>query len=229
MLEQQHAQLVAGVRELYRRLEGGEEWPGMSLELNHRKYPLTHDILKRLNILDPKDDTSIEHKGFEDVALLKRSCMREDDSQLHQRKGSGEDFEISLVSSEVLDEVSSPAKSTAFIELLSQGSSSRNPFQEGPALQPFEGPSSCEAPDYAMLSISEIEAINSTQLPVQTQYWMDPPQSSLEPMEIDHSSYNLSMSYDPPDASSYPVQTSDATFWTELFADFMQPIEKVKT
>jgi hypothetical protein len=226
MLEQQHAQLVAGVRELYRRLEGGEEWPGMSLELNHRKHPLTHDILKRLNILDPKDDTSIEHKGFEDVALLKRSCMREDDSQLHQRKGSAEDFEISLVSSEVLDEVSSPAKSTAFIELLSQGSSSRNPSQQDPALQPFEGPSSCEASDYAMLSISEIEAMNSTQLPVQSQYWMDTPQSSLEQMELDQSSYNLSMSYEPLDASSYPVQTSDAAFWTELFADFIQPIEK---
>ena len=65
MLEQQQAQIVAGMRELYRRLRTGEGWPGAWLEefqisdntgsinvsKSNTSHPLTHDILERLNLL----------------------------------------------------------------------------------------------------------------------------------------------------------------------------------
>jgi hypothetical protein len=52
MLEKQQAQLVAGLQQLYTRLQNGQPWPGQPLREIRNGCPLTHDILKRLNLLD---------------------------------------------------------------------------------------------------------------------------------------------------------------------------------
>ena len=64
MLEQQQAQLVSGLREMYRRLQAGENWPGKPLKQSHGGFPLTHDILERLNVLHA--DSPMTHDAFED-------------------------------------------------------------------------------------------------------------------------------------------------------------------
>lgn len=66
MLEQQQTQLVAGLRELYRRLQSGEEWPGAPLQDAQGGHPLTHDILERLDLLHVPTDGPASHEGFED-------------------------------------------------------------------------------------------------------------------------------------------------------------------
>lgn len=66
MLEQQQTQLVAGLRELYSRLQGGESWPGQPLQESSGGHPLTHDILERLNILQPSSESGDHYEGFED-------------------------------------------------------------------------------------------------------------------------------------------------------------------
>jgi hypothetical protein len=66
MLEQQQAQLVAGLRELYSRLQTGQGWPGAPLQEAQGGHPLTHDILERLNLLHPASDNSEGYEVFEE-------------------------------------------------------------------------------------------------------------------------------------------------------------------
>ncbi|KAM0795398.1 hypothetical protein BDR22DRAFT_871566 [Usnea florida] len=50
LLERQHAQLTAGLHELYRRTQNGGTWTGLQLQaVNHQ--PLTHKILEGLGVL----------------------------------------------------------------------------------------------------------------------------------------------------------------------------------
>jgi len=66
MLEQQQSQLVAGLRELYRRLQTGEGWPGLPLDSSCEGHPLTHDILQRLDLLHSNPESAIKQEGFEE-------------------------------------------------------------------------------------------------------------------------------------------------------------------
>ncbi|KAI9759856.1 MAG: hypothetical protein M4579_002063 [Chaenotheca gracillima] len=59
LLEQQQAQLVAGIQESYRRLRSGEGWTGSSLkERSEDGRPSVHDILERLDVLGQSWDRS---------------------------------------------------------------------------------------------------------------------------------------------------------------------------
>lgn len=51
MLERQHAQLIAGLQELYRRTQDGQGWRGTPLDLVNNGQPLTHQMLERLGVL----------------------------------------------------------------------------------------------------------------------------------------------------------------------------------
>lgn len=64
MLESQQTQLVAGLQELYRRLQRGEGWVGSPLKESTRGMPLTHDILERLGALKQDSKSGLDH--FED-------------------------------------------------------------------------------------------------------------------------------------------------------------------
>jgi hypothetical protein len=229
ILEQQQAQLVTGLRELYHRLQAGEEWPGMPLEIKDGRHPLTHDILKRLDLLVSTDDALIEHKDFEeDLALLKRSCVRGDDSQQHPERSPGEDCKPGNTSPDITNEILSPAQSTMCVELLSLSTSSQRPTLDSPRIPAPQNLLSSEAQQYDMLPMSQTAAIDPMELSFQTQYWMDPQQSSLAQIEIDPFSYNTSISYEPQDTVSYPIQISESTSWAELFTDLIQPINLVK-
>ncbi|KAH7012412.1 hypothetical protein B0J12DRAFT_445453 [Macrophomina phaseolina] len=60
-LEQHQIKLLAGVQELYRRLKEGEGWLRAPLPEQESGYPLTHDILARLGLLQlPKSSNQLE-------------------------------------------------------------------------------------------------------------------------------------------------------------------------
>jgi hypothetical protein len=85
MLEQQQAQLVAGLQETYRRLVDGNLWPGQPLS-EASGQPLTHDILARLELLEPKEDGSGENEMFEeDCQKLQQRLISEGASYLPRR------------------------------------------------------------------------------------------------------------------------------------------------
>lgn len=85
MLEQQQAQLVAGLQETYRRLVDANVWPGKPLS-EASGQPLTHDILARLDLLEPKNDGSGEHEHFEeDCQKLQQRLISEGASFIARR------------------------------------------------------------------------------------------------------------------------------------------------
>ena len=55
LLERQHAQLTAGLHELYRRTQNGGAWTGFQLEAANHHQPLTHKILEGLGVLQIDD------------------------------------------------------------------------------------------------------------------------------------------------------------------------------
>jgi hypothetical protein len=68
MLENQQAQLVTGIQELYKRTQNGQGWTGSPLKETSHGAPLTHDILERLGAL--KQDGHITGDVFEDNLTL---------------------------------------------------------------------------------------------------------------------------------------------------------------
>ncbi|KAH7108827.1 hypothetical protein B0J11DRAFT_239654 [Dendryphion nanum] len=77
MLEQQQAQLVAGLHVLHSRLQNGQGWPGQKLQEGRCRYPSVHDILERLDLLR----SSSRNSGFEEdfktmqLKLLNRGIL----------------------------------------------------------------------------------------------------------------------------------------------------------
>lgn len=88
MLEQQQTQLVAGLRELYSRLQKGETWPGQALHESSGGHPLTHDILERLDLLQPSSDNSSNYEGFEDDCNRMQQKLLERGAPFTRRRGS---------------------------------------------------------------------------------------------------------------------------------------------
>ena len=60
MLERQHAQLVAGLQELYRRTQNGDGWKGPHSESVNYNPPLTHKILETLGVLHSSEWENLE-------------------------------------------------------------------------------------------------------------------------------------------------------------------------
>ena len=63
MLERQHTQLIAGVQELYRRVQIGQGCQGEQLQVENYDQPLTHEILEGLGLLQADDWDDIDGYG----------------------------------------------------------------------------------------------------------------------------------------------------------------------
>ena len=87
MLEQQQAQLVNGLQEMYKRLRTAEVWEGEALS-EANGAPLTHDILAALGLLEQKHDGSGELETFEDDCESLQSRLIAQGAGLTQRRGS---------------------------------------------------------------------------------------------------------------------------------------------
>ncbi|KAF2263527.1 hypothetical protein CC78DRAFT_465529 [Lojkania enalia] len=88
MLEQQQAQLVAGLRELYSRLQNGQGWPGQPLREAQGGHPLTHDILERLDLLHSVSDSGSNYEGFEEDCSRMQQKLLERGAPYTRRRGS---------------------------------------------------------------------------------------------------------------------------------------------
>lgn len=87
MLEQQQAQLVAGLQESYRLLQSGSGWPGSPLKASSNGHPLTHDILERLGAL--KQDGLIGDENFEeDLSTLQKRLITNGAGYMQRQESS---------------------------------------------------------------------------------------------------------------------------------------------
>jgi len=115
MLEQQQTQLVAGLRELYSRLQKGESWPGQPLREAPGGHPLTHDILERLDLLHPSSDNSSNYEGFEEDCNRMQQKLLESGAPFTRRRGSlSSDSEHGHASSSSSYNGTTPTRSFAF-------------------------------------------------------------------------------------------------------------------
>ena len=68
MLERQHSELIAGLQELYRRIQTGEPFPCPPLEPTYNGQPLTHKILEALGVLPSEEwedsDKAVPFEGM---------------------------------------------------------------------------------------------------------------------------------------------------------------------
>ena len=88
MLEQQQSQLVAGLRELYIRLQTGQGWPGQPLREAQNGHPLTHDILERLDLLHGPNENVSNYENFEEDCSRMQRKLLERGAPLSRRRGS---------------------------------------------------------------------------------------------------------------------------------------------
>ena len=68
MLERQHAQLIGGLQELYRRTQNGDGWTGPRIDVGSHNQPLTHKLLEALGVLQPDEweDTEVVDCAWQD-------------------------------------------------------------------------------------------------------------------------------------------------------------------
>jgi hypothetical protein len=88
MLEQQQTQLVAGLRDLYSRLQRGESWPGQPLREASSGHPLTHDILERLHLLNSPSENGSNYEGFDDDCNRMQRKLLEKGAPYTRRRAS---------------------------------------------------------------------------------------------------------------------------------------------
>lgn len=85
MLEQQQAQLVAGMHDLYHKVLGANCWPGAPLQ-ESEGHPLTHDILAALRIINTKPGGQIDM--FEEDPELLQQRLLASGASFMTRRGS---------------------------------------------------------------------------------------------------------------------------------------------
>lgn len=85
MLEQQQAQLVSALKEMYYRLQKTSSWEGPSLDEGNG-YPLTHDILSALDLIEMHHD-SVEVELLENNDDKLQLSVGSDDTGLVYRRG----------------------------------------------------------------------------------------------------------------------------------------------
>lgn len=88
MLEQQQAQVVDGLQELYTRLKNRQGWPGQPLREAQGGHPLTHDILERLDLLHRPNEHGGDYEGFEEDYGRMQHKLLEGGAPLSRRRGS---------------------------------------------------------------------------------------------------------------------------------------------
>ncbi|TKA73158.1 hypothetical protein B0A49_07339 [Cryomyces minteri] len=87
VLEQQQIQLVTCIQLMYQRMHSGEGWPGPPLE-EVDGHPLTHDILARFELLNPKRDGSADVEEFEEDCHRMQPQLLANGQCFIQRQGS---------------------------------------------------------------------------------------------------------------------------------------------
>jgi hypothetical protein len=224
MLEQQQSQLVSGLREMYRRLQAGENWPGKSLRESHGGFPLTHDILERLNVLHSAD-SSISHEIFEDnLDALQDRCMRTNGmaQNMRRRRAMSEESEPSLTSSNSSHGMASPAQSVAFPDAYSQQNTPVTPTID----TDFYRSSFNRKAQYNMPPVPRSAGYhNPTPAALLQQAWAGQQLPLDSSMDIDMYPYNPSMGCDPQlfsNPNPFPGQEFGMN-WTGSFDDLINP------
>jgi hypothetical protein len=201
MLEQQQTQLVAGLRELYSRLQKGESWPGQPLRESSGGHPLTHDILERLDLLHPSGDShNSNYEGFEEDCSRMQQKLLERGAPFTRRRGSvSSDSEHGQASNNSSYEGTPTTRSFAFDNPFARNTAPPTP----PMHSPFPRQSQIVSPpvkqESPMVSPTFMNS-GAMELPVMSQTpWMNDSMMMDDPVDFSKAMYGFDnlTGYDP--------------------------------
>jgi len=222
MLEQQQSQLVSGLRELYKRLQAGESWPGKPLKESHGGFPLTHDILERLNVLHSME-SSMTHEGFEDdLEVLQQRCMRANGVASMRRRAMSEESEPGMTSSDSSHGMSSPAQSISFPETFSHKNTPPTPTNDTDYYRSFNQQ---KPQQYATLQSTQ-QSFNPVSPASLQQAWAAQQLPLDQSMDIDIYAFNPSLGCDPrlfSNPNPFQGQDSMGMGWPDSFDQLINP------
>jgi hypothetical protein len=224
MLEQQQSQLVSGLREMYRRLQAGDSWPGKSLKESHGGFPLTHDILERLNVLHSSDSPMKPEVFEDDLEVLQEQCMRANGiaQNVRRRRAMSEESEPGLTSSASSSHgMSSPAQSIAFPDAFSQHGTPITPSMDTDFYRSFNRKS-----QFTMPPATQPSSFNPTPASLLQQAWAGQQVPLDQSMDVDMYAYNPSLGCDPQLFSNpnvYSSQDAMGMNWPESFDQLINP------
>ena len=133
MLEQQQSQLVAGLRELYNRLQTGQGWPGQPLREAQGGHPLTHDILERLDLLHASSDSNGNYEGFEeDCSRMQQKLLDQGAAFTHRRGSVSSDSDHGHTSSSSSYSGTPTTKSLSFADPFARNNAPPTPPMNSP-------------------------------------------------------------------------------------------------
>jgi hypothetical protein len=212
MLEQQQSQLVAGLRELYRRLQAGETWPGLPLESSHEGHPLTHDILERLDLLHSSPDSPIKQEGFEEnFARLQERLIANGASFVRRRRSVSSDSDPGLAHSDASHDTPQ-IPTMSFSDAFARHNAPPTP----PHGSPFPRPSQLSMPPkLSHFAPTPVAPTTFTPQQLLQQQWVASPTTFEMNMDLDLApSYDPSMNFEfnqfsMPNTSPMPLEYGD--------------------
>lgn len=225
MLEQQQSQLVAGLRELYRKLQAGEGWPGAPLESVHDGHPLTHDILERLDLLHSNPDSPIKQEGFEeDLSRLQQRLIENGASFVRRRGSVSSDSDPGLAHSETSHDTP-PMPAMAYVEPFMRNQAPPTP----PHGSPFPRPSQLSIPMKPQFNTQTVAPAFTPQQLLQQQ-WMTSPTSFTDVnMDLDLApSFDPSMNFDYNQFTTSPMQLAEFGDDFDSFINFQAMASQIR-
>lgn len=110
MLEQQQDWLIEGLRKLYQRTLDNNCWPGKPLPLDAHGYPLTHEILLRLGVLNNPIEfkEAYDHPEQTDAENRGHGASAPSDVRLKEQIDAGLQTMLPLESSSGISELGEP-------------------------------------------------------------------------------------------------------------------------
>ncbi|KAF2459546.1 hypothetical protein BDY21DRAFT_384712 [Lineolata rhizophorae] len=230
MLEQQQAQLVAAMRELYRRIQAGERWPGSPLEEQPGGHPLTHDILERLDLLHIKVDGAPHFEGFEENPALMQRKLLEGGATLMRRRGSTSSESDHSHAASPSSYGTPTSQSISHVDFSKHAAPPTPPMNSPFPRQSQLAPNMKVAPQFPMPSAMMRSGLDPAQL-MRSSWAVQEPTLDDGAMEYMNNQYEGPVSFDTPMAfdgfaSQPPISTS--LDWPEAaeidFNNFINPV-----
>ncbi|KAL8831651.1 MAG: hypothetical protein Q9170_005205 [Blastenia crenularia] len=173
MLEQQQAQLVNALQELYRRITNKEGWKGDLLDTSASGHPLTHDILERLDAL--RIDGHVSPDRFEEnTEILQQKLLA--DGAVHIKRQLSPDSDSDEEDAPPKQQIPSPKRSLT-------GSYIRTSSQLPPT-PPLHTPTTFFSDSPTTYGSTDSALPESMQLQIQQQYWNEPAMTYQEGLDF---------------------------------------------
>ncbi|KAK5144184.1 hypothetical protein LTR04_001656, partial [Oleoguttula sp. CCFEE 6159] len=132
VLEHQQIQLVTCIQLMYQRMQSGEGWPGPPLE-EVDGHPLTHDVLARFELLNPKRDCSADVEEFEENCnRMQQQLLADGPSFVQRQDSSSSDSEYSHRTYQSSGRISPPSNSRLFRDSFSLHAAPPTPPVQSP-------------------------------------------------------------------------------------------------